>query len=587
MRLYSLCFIIHLLAAKINSEQIQIHGAAKQSLCDTKEAELAIKDLHDDLDEDDDGTISFTENNAFNDEYGIKGSLSALIGDSDGRVSPEEFLKCWKSSVVYSWTVDDVIEWLKSPDLRLKTNAIEDLSTKFREQNVSGKCFPLLSKSDQVLLKAIGVKQHLVRRKLMLKSMDAILFGPPIYDNTLKDFALALAILVAMVSIVFVINLKRENANFERRLAAEHERIAKLDSKWADFNDGNNTTSGDNDSHSTVHDGDQDAAQFKIMQRENKQLRNSLDEAHKEIRRIQSGQTNFDHIQITSELKTLLRRCYDYESQGLKYRTEDALKIRNEAQEAYRHLQRANQSIFASVRMIHSPTQLTSMDQSIREAQQAFETVTTWKKDFHSRWKDLEKMFRVSFRIKEVYRESRNSPPNQSIGDRQSDHGSTSTAIRQGTKFFRKLSAVSEFSGILNNNRSIDDIPPHTPPSVQNGHVSDSNIRYRGQMSMNSTVSSLRDVPSVSSKSNRTKTGSLIDKNQNGFTGSVPGIPNHSNSIETTSMSSSGSHIQHRTKSASLNPFKGFSKLNPFHRKSERSSKKYKQKADKVLNVRK
>ena len=100
------------------------------------------------------------------------------------------------------------------------------------------------------------------------------------------------------------------------------------------------------------------------MQRENKQLRNSLDEgkgfradffskkcsAHKEIRRIQSGHTNFDHIQITSELKTLLRRCYEYESQGLKYRTEDALKIRNEAQEAYRHLQRANQSIFASVR---------------------------------------------------------------------------------------------------------------------------------------------------------------------------------------------------------------------------------------------
>ena len=101
------------------------------------------------------------------------------------------------------------------------------------------------------------------------------------------------------------------------------------------------------------------------MQRENKQLRNSLDEgtnprwghkpkkslAHKEIRRIQqNGHSDFTQIQITSELKTLLRRCYDYESQGLKYRTEDALKIRNEAQEAYRHLQRANQSIFASVR---------------------------------------------------------------------------------------------------------------------------------------------------------------------------------------------------------------------------------------------
>ena len=127
------------------------------------------------------------ENNAFNDEYGISaGSIAALIEDSDGRVTPAEFLKSWKSSDVYSWTVDDVIEWLKSPDLKLKPNAIDALSTQVKEHNISGKCFPLLSKSDQGLLKAVGVKQHLVRRKLMLKSMDAILFGPPVHDNTLK-----------------------------------------------------------------------------------------------------------------------------------------------------------------------------------------------------------------------------------------------------------------------------------------------------------------------------------------------------------------------------------------------------------------
>jgi len=551
MRLYSLCFIIHLLA----SEQI-----GKSSLCDTKEAEQAIKDLHDDLDDDDDGTISTKENNAFNDEYGISaGSISALIDDSDGKVSPEEFLRSWKSSVVYSWTADDVIEWLKSPDLKLKTNAIDVLSKQVKEHNISGKCFPLLSKSDQVLLKAIGVRQHLVRRKLMLKSMDAILFGPPIYDNTLKDFALALAILVAMVSIVFVINLKRENANFERRLAEEHDRIAKLDSKWADFNDGNNTALGDNDSQSTVHEAEQDAAQFKIMQRENKQLRNSLDEAHKEIRRIQSGQANFDHVQITSELKTLLRRCYEYECQGLKHRTEHAQKIRNEAQEAYKHLQRANQSIFASVRMIHSPTQLTSMDQSIREAQQAFETITVWRKDFSSRWKDLEKMFRVSFRIKEVYRESRNSP------------NSNGQSVSGG------LDRISDGGGSTNTGTIRQDDTPSTSNNHQNDQTDSSSVRYRGQMSMDSTISSLHDVSSSTIKSHRPHPSSKIDKNQNGFTGNVPGLaPIHSNSIETTSMSSSGSHIQHRTKSASLNPFKGLGKLNPFHRKSERSSKKYK-----------
>ena len=62
----------------------------------------------------------------------------------------------------------------------------------------------------------------------MLKSRDAILFGPPIYDTTIKDFALILATFVSVVANFFVINLKRENANFERRLAEEHDRIARL-----------------------------------------------------------------------------------------------------------------------------------------------------------------------------------------------------------------------------------------------------------------------------------------------------------------------------------------------------------------------
>ena len=71
--------------------------------------------MHDDLDDDDDGSISSTENNEFITEYGLSssGSIAAMIGDSDGRISPAEFLTTWKRSEVYRWSATDVIEWLK------------------------------------------------------------------------------------------------------------------------------------------------------------------------------------------------------------------------------------------------------------------------------------------------------------------------------------------------------------------------------------------------------------------------------------------------------------------------------------------
>ena len=77
------------------------------------------------------------------------------------------------------------MKWLKTPDLKLRSSAVEELSKMVLKHNISGRCFPLISSSDE-LLKQIGIRQHLVRRKLMLKAMDAILFGPPIYDSTLK-----------------------------------------------------------------------------------------------------------------------------------------------------------------------------------------------------------------------------------------------------------------------------------------------------------------------------------------------------------------------------------------------------------------
>ena len=107
----------------------------------TEHWKKAILELHDDLDDDDDGSISSSENNEFISEYGLStaGSIAAMIGDSDGRIflgaktftknfeiflyspnfdifskAPAEFLTSWKKSEVFRWNQKQVIEWIKS-----------------------------------------------------------------------------------------------------------------------------------------------------------------------------------------------------------------------------------------------------------------------------------------------------------------------------------------------------------------------------------------------------------------------------------------------------------------------------------------
>ena len=69
----------------------------------------------------------------------------------------------------------------------------------------------------------------------MLKAMDAILFGPPVYDNTIKDFVLILSVMIAIAASVTVMQLKRQNSKIEAQLEAEHDRIQKLDEGWSDL----------------------------------------------------------------------------------------------------------------------------------------------------------------------------------------------------------------------------------------------------------------------------------------------------------------------------------------------------------------
>ena len=72
----------------------------------------------------------------------------------------------------------------------------------------------------------------------------------------------------------------------------------------------------------------------------------------------------------------------------------------------------------------------------------ALETVTAWQKDFHSRWRDIERLCSISIReraasSRDAFRESKSSPQFSTISG--SDHESTTTAVRQLTGMKNKI----------------------------------------------------------------------------------------------------------------------------------------------------
>ena len=94
-----------------------------------------------------------------------------------------DFLWPQSQTVSQNWILDSNasrLSWCK-----LNPTTFDSLKRQVKQHNISGRCFPLISSNDK-LLKKLGVKSHLIKRKIMLKAMDAILFGPPVYDNTVK-----------------------------------------------------------------------------------------------------------------------------------------------------------------------------------------------------------------------------------------------------------------------------------------------------------------------------------------------------------------------------------------------------------------
>lgn len=174
-------------------------GAAtceKVNACDDLLGYEAIQALHQQLDDDDNGSVDVAETDEFlRDELQYENGYERQkkFHGNDKYISLEELWQSWQVSEVHNWTMEETIEWL--------VNCVElpQYVKAFEENGVDGSALPRMAIANNNFLSSVlGIKDVIHKQKLTLKAMDVVLFGPPKHHNYVKDVLLVLSLVIAI-----------------------------------------------------------------------------------------------------------------------------------------------------------------------------------------------------------------------------------------------------------------------------------------------------------------------------------------------------------------------------------------------------
>ncbi|CAI2730521.1 unnamed protein product [Schistosoma spindalis] len=137
----------------------------------------AIEDLHRNLDGDKNGEIDHSETEKFlRKEFnsGDAAKKSRMLNSDDPLISLTDLWQMWRNNPAFNWTVRDTTQWLVS---LVDLPQYADL---FRQHNLDGRSLPRLAMQNMsYLTDVLGIQNPIHKKKLMLRALDIILFGPP------------------------------------------------------------------------------------------------------------------------------------------------------------------------------------------------------------------------------------------------------------------------------------------------------------------------------------------------------------------------------------------------------------------------
>lgn len=320
----------------------------------------AIRILHNKLDVDSDGEVDDFESKRFlesgatisngnnkNGAYSNAHKLKYLHQDGKDRsISVDELWQAWKSSHVYNWTIDETVYWL--------VNYVElpEFSEIFNNNAINGSLLPRLA-ADSQFINRLGISDPSAKKKISIKAMDVVLFGPPKLGNSskIRDIIVSIVTLIA-VSACFVF--------YKRSIASQKALLAMQEN-------------------------------LESLQRAEDQMQELQQELEKAQKAQEAGSIEAEKFRAPFPLRSLLKQTYKIESQ---YYQEKKLNLESKATEVKlrnQKLQKKKTSFLGYYKMAQENSLEEDLN-TIVEVKEAITQVTKEIKERNERWRAIEEL---------------------------------------------------------------------------------------------------------------------------------------------------------------------------------------------------
>ncbi|XP_034033470.1 stromal interaction molecule 1-like isoform X2 [Thalassophryne amazonica] len=379
-------------------------------LCHDQNAALsfeAICSIHKLMDDDADGMVDATETDEFLREdlkYRDPKVKHSRFHGANLHITVEDMWYTWKNSEVYTWTVQQVADWLRlSVELPQYTES-------FRRHQLDGKALPRLAvKNTTLTVSLLKIVNRSHSRKLQLKALDMVLFGPPPgRQNHWKDVVLSVSILMGLGGCWFAYVQTRKSRDDMEKLMKDLEGLQTAEENLLDLQDKLQKAQEEQrcvqvekvkveqELQKEVNSAKQEARRLqqlrqgtqnsrtrqKYAEDELQQVRAALKKAEREL----ESRTNWAPPE---SLQRWLQLTHEVEDQNYNTKKQNAEKQLLQAREGAETIKKKRSSLFGTLHVAHSSS-LDNVNHKILSAKQALAEVTAALREKLYRWQQIE-----------------------------------------------------------------------------------------------------------------------------------------------------------------------------------------------------
>ncbi|XP_004381979.1 stromal interaction molecule 1 isoform X3 [Trichechus manatus latirostris] len=380
-------------------------------LCDSEDEKLsfeAVRSIHKLMDDDANGDVDVEESDEFLREdlnYHDPTVKHSTFHGEDKLISVEDLWKAWKSSEVYNWTVEEVVQWL------ITYVELPQYEETFRKLQLGGHAMPRLAVTNTTMTGTVlKMTDRSHRQKLQLKALDTVLFGPPLLTrhNHLKDFMLVVSIVIGVGGCWFAYIQNRYSKEHMKKMMKDLEGLHRAEQSLHDLQERLHKAQ---EEHRTVEVekvhlekklrdeinlAKQEAQRLKELREgtENERSRQKyaeeeLEQVREALRKAEKELESHSSWYAPEALQKWLQLTHEVEVQYYNIKKQNAEKQLLVAKEGAEKIKKKRNTLFGTFHVAHSSS-LDDVDHKILTAKQALSEVTAALRERLHRWQQIE-----------------------------------------------------------------------------------------------------------------------------------------------------------------------------------------------------